>query len=146
MLQTYQAGMFCECFVIAMKISGRTRIHFLSDLPSPSLSPEPAQYRNGNKTDQSQSCHSRDQHQFSPNRHQIIRSSKVKVLRITKLIACVAGARKWAQERTGAREGYTRGRGSACTKGPRKSRVSFSRARFFLRPFISQRLLRRLLN
>ena len=125
--------MFCECFVIAMKISGRTRIqatflrrHFPRNLLSTGTAIR-------------LTSHSRvtvvTNINFLPT--DIRRSSKVKVLRITKLIACVAGARKWAQERTGAREGYTRGRGSACTKGPRKSRVSFSRARFFLRPFIS---------
>ena len=127
--------MFCECFGIAMKISGRTRILFLSDLPSSSLSRNLLSAGTAIRL----TSHSRvtvvTNINFLPT--DIRRSSKVTVLRITKLIACVAGARKWAQERTGAREGYTRGRGSACTEGPRKSRVSFSRARFFLRPFIS---------
>ena len=49
------------------------------------------------------------------------------------IIACVAGAwKKWAKERTGAREGDTRG----VMELPLPSRVSFSRARFFLCPLL----------
>ena len=48
-------------------------------------------------------------------------------------LACVAGAWKlWAKERTGAPEGDTRG----VRELPLLSRVSFSRARFFLCPLL----------
>ena len=51
------------------------------------------------------------------------------------------GARnKWAQEKTRAREEDTRGEREL----PLASHVSLARARSFLRPFISWRLLRRL--
>ena len=56
-------------------------------------------------------------------------------------LACVAGAWKWwAQEKTGAREGDTRGE-----REPHPWRVSLARARpFSLSPTTSKRLLRRL--
>ena len=132
-LQTYQAGIFCACFVIAIKISGRTRIHFLSDLPSHHCPRKLLRAGTAIRL----TSHSRvtvvTSINFLPTN--IRRSSKVKVLRITKIDSLRSTRQEMGARKNGRARGIHAGERERRHGRPSKiARALFLAPIYFLSP------------